>query len=249
MIRCSAKLNGGKRFRCSDHVSKSEYSNHPVDPRGLTNVRTQTASCGSARFRCPYIELIFNEGPNDLFVIRVAGNGLGMEVLEQLEIRSGSPGWHLEAYCSARAQRMWGSHCSRRCVSKPGRLRGDCRNAFNSEYSRPVTYRRSGIGKQTALGVRSRRHAQPGIPAGTDRGIDCHQCCAFGLLDPARVRRLTTCRNCRQSTAFTFSRPARYGRRAQAASRELDWPHHRAISPNLPPLPTRLFNRSELALI
>jgi hypothetical protein len=40
---------------------------------------------------------------------------------------------------------VWGSHRSRRCVSKPGRLRGDCRNAFNSEYSRPVTYRRSGV--------------------------------------------------------------------------------------------------------
>jgi carbonic anhydrase len=31
------------------------------------------------------IELIFNEGPNDLFVIRVAGNGLGTEVLGSLK--------------------------------------------------------------------------------------------------------------------------------------------------------------------
>ena len=30
------------------------------------------------------IELIFNEGPNDLFVIRVAGNGLGSDVLGSL---------------------------------------------------------------------------------------------------------------------------------------------------------------------
>jgi carbonic anhydrase len=31
------------------------------------------------------IELIFNEGPNDLFVVRVAGNGLGSEVLGSLK--------------------------------------------------------------------------------------------------------------------------------------------------------------------
>ena len=31
------------------------------------------------------IELIFNEGPNDLFVVRVAGNGLGQEVLGSLK--------------------------------------------------------------------------------------------------------------------------------------------------------------------
>jgi carbonic anhydrase len=30
------------------------------------------------------IELIFNQGPNDLFVVRVAGNGLGSEVLGSL---------------------------------------------------------------------------------------------------------------------------------------------------------------------
>jgi carbonic anhydrase len=31
------------------------------------------------------IELIFNEGPNDLFVLRVAGNGLGSDVLGSLK--------------------------------------------------------------------------------------------------------------------------------------------------------------------
>jgi carbonic anhydrase len=35
---------------------------------------------GCSDARVP-IELIFNEGPNDLFVVRVAGNGLGSEVL------------------------------------------------------------------------------------------------------------------------------------------------------------------------
>jgi carbonic anhydrase len=38
-------------------------------------------SCSDARVP---IEMIFNEGPNDLFVVRVAGNGLGSEVLGSL---------------------------------------------------------------------------------------------------------------------------------------------------------------------
>jgi len=38
---------------------------------------------GCSDARVP-IELIFNEGPNDLFVVRVAGNGLGSEVLGSL---------------------------------------------------------------------------------------------------------------------------------------------------------------------
>ena len=39
---------------------------------------------GCSDARVP-IELIFNEGPNDLFVVRVAGNGLGSEVLGSLK--------------------------------------------------------------------------------------------------------------------------------------------------------------------
>ena len=39
---------------------------------------------GCSDARVP-IELLFNEGPNDLFVVRVAGNGLGSEVLGSLK--------------------------------------------------------------------------------------------------------------------------------------------------------------------
>ena len=39
---------------------------------------------GCSDARVP-IELIFNEGPNDLFVVRVAGNGLGGDVLGSLK--------------------------------------------------------------------------------------------------------------------------------------------------------------------
>ena len=38
---------------------------------------------GCSDARVP-VELIFNEGPNDLFVVRVAGNGLGSDVLGSL---------------------------------------------------------------------------------------------------------------------------------------------------------------------
>jgi carbonic anhydrase len=68
-----------------------------VDPRdlGLSSGTTAAPSqhpfaavLGCSDARVP-LELIFNEGPNDLFVIRVAGNGLGPDVLE---IRGRAPG-------------------------------------------------------------------------------------------------------------------------------------------------------------
>jgi carbonic anhydrase len=45
--------------------------------------RPFAAVLGCSDARVP-IELIFNEGPNDLFVVRVAGNGLGSDVLGSL---------------------------------------------------------------------------------------------------------------------------------------------------------------------
>jgi carbonic anhydrase len=45
--------------------------------------RPFAAILGCSDARVP-VELIFNEGPNDLFVIRVAGNGLGADVLGSL---------------------------------------------------------------------------------------------------------------------------------------------------------------------
>jgi carbonic anhydrase len=63
-----------------------------VDPRdlGLENgdrgappQHPFAAVLGCADARVP-IELVFHEGPNDLFVVRVAGNGLGSEVLGSL---------------------------------------------------------------------------------------------------------------------------------------------------------------------
>ena len=64
----------------------------PVDPRdlglgaagGAPEQRPYAAVVGCSDARVP-IELIFNEGPNDLFVVRVAGNGLGAEGLGSLK--------------------------------------------------------------------------------------------------------------------------------------------------------------------
>jgi len=63
-----------------------------VDPRdlGLTSEggapaqRPYAAVLGCADARVP-VELIFSEGPNDLFVVRVAGNGLGGDALGSLK--------------------------------------------------------------------------------------------------------------------------------------------------------------------
>jgi carbonic anhydrase len=51
---------------------------------GAPRQRPFAAVLGCADARVP-IELIFNEGPNDLFVLRVAGNGLGTEMLGSLK--------------------------------------------------------------------------------------------------------------------------------------------------------------------
>jgi carbonic anhydrase len=63
-----------------------------VDPRdlglsvesGAAEQHPFAAVLGCSDARVP-IELIFNEGPNDLFVVRVAGNGLGAEGLGSLK--------------------------------------------------------------------------------------------------------------------------------------------------------------------
>src|SRR4249919_1570982 len=91
------RLNGGNGDFAAllDHV-KDEIGIQqiiPVDPgdlgldskvAGAPKQRPFSAVLGCSDARVP-IELIFNEGPNDLFVVRVAGNGLGIEVLGSLK--------------------------------------------------------------------------------------------------------------------------------------------------------------------
>lgn len=92
------RLNDGNRDFAAllDHVRDTSGVIEqiiPVDARdlglapgsaGLPKQRPFAAILGCSDARVP-IELIFNEGPNDLFVIRVAGNGLGTEVLGSLK--------------------------------------------------------------------------------------------------------------------------------------------------------------------
>ena len=89
-------MSGNKSFAALvDHVKDQSGTQQviPVDPRDLGLVpgspetakqRPFAAILGCSDARVP-IELIFSEGPNDLFVIRVAGNGLGTEVLGSLK--------------------------------------------------------------------------------------------------------------------------------------------------------------------
>ena len=91
-----SRLSRNKSFPALvDHVKDQSGTQQviPVDPRDLGLVpgspetakqRPFAAILGCSDARVP-IELIFNEGPNDLFVIRVAGNGLGTEVLGSLK--------------------------------------------------------------------------------------------------------------------------------------------------------------------
>jgi carbonic anhydrase len=91
------RLNDGNRdfaelFTHLDDGSGTSRRVVPIDPRDLGLLpagdallqRPYAAVLGCADARVP-IELIFNEGPNDLFVVRVAGNGLGDDVRGSLD--------------------------------------------------------------------------------------------------------------------------------------------------------------------
>ena len=64
------------------HVDAQDLGLAPGVP-GTPAQRPFAAVLGCSDARVP-VELIFNEGPNDLFVVRVAGNGLGSEVIGSL---------------------------------------------------------------------------------------------------------------------------------------------------------------------
>jgi carbonic anhydrase len=64
-------------------VDPRELGLSPSDVK-LPKQRPFAAVLGCSDARVP-VELIFNEGPNDLFVVRVAGNMLGLDVLGSLK--------------------------------------------------------------------------------------------------------------------------------------------------------------------
>lgn len=91
------RLNDGNRDFAAllDHINDESGATQriiPVDARDLGLLHGNAATpkqhpfaviLGCSDARVP-VELIFNQGPNDLFVIRVAGNGLGPDVLGSL---------------------------------------------------------------------------------------------------------------------------------------------------------------------
>jgi carbonic anhydrase len=88
------RLNDGNRGFAAlleDPTNKHVQRIISVDSRdlglgdaNLPKQRPFAAILGCSDARVP-VELIFNEGPNELFVIRVAGNGLGTEILGSLK--------------------------------------------------------------------------------------------------------------------------------------------------------------------
>jgi carbonic anhydrase len=74
--------HGDGSARCEIHVDPRDLgvAGSPEVPLAQ---RPFAAILGCADARVP-VELLFNEGPNDLFVVRVAGNGLGAEGLGSL---------------------------------------------------------------------------------------------------------------------------------------------------------------------
>ena len=76
-----AHPRGGLRV-ARQHVIQMDPADLGVLPgsSGAVAQRPFAAILGCADARVP-IELVFNEGPNNLFVVRVAGNGLGTDIL------------------------------------------------------------------------------------------------------------------------------------------------------------------------
>ena len=91
------RLDNGNRAFAALLDRMQDESGHiqhviPVEPynlgfasgtAGMPQHRPFAAVLGCSDARAP-VELVFNEGPNDLFVMRVAGNGLGTDVLGSL---------------------------------------------------------------------------------------------------------------------------------------------------------------------
>jgi len=197
------RLNDGNRNFAAllDHVNNESGIQQiiPVDPRdlGFTPDAAETpkqrpfaAVLGCSDARVP-IELIFNEGPNDLFIVRVAGGGLGLEVLGSLKYAVEQLGGTLKLI---------------------------------------VVLGHSGCGALTMA-----------VDVFLNPPMRC-----FRPTRSSKSSSATTCQICGQPTAFTFSKPAKYGRRAPATSMELDSRQLPAISRDLPVVATQWFNRNEL---
>ncbi len=149
--------------------------------------RPYAAVLGCSDARVP-IELIFNEGPNDLFVVRVAGNGLGSEVLGSLKYAVDHLGGSLKLIvvlghsgCGAVSAAVDVSS-TRRTISRSPASTRCAISSIGCSWS--STRRRSGWRRST--GPRSR---SAGLSGGADRGGGGLERGACGLHGAAGDRR------------------------------------------------------------
>ena len=254
------RLNGGNGDFAAllDHV-KDEIGIQqiiPVDPgdlgldpnvAGAPKQRPFAAVLGCSDARVP-IELIFNEGPNDLFVIRVAGNGLGTEVLGSLKYAVDHLGGTLKLIVV-----LGHSGCGALTTAVDVFLNPGDYLAIAAQHSIRSILDRSLIVVQA-----SANRLLSAFGPDVTRNPGYRQ----ALIEASIVTNAALSAYSIQQEFISHDLPglqAVYGvyvletrevwAPRQAAAKELDWPRLRAILPDLPPFPTRSFNRSELPLI
>ena len=156
------------------------------DP-ALPKQRPFAVILGCSDARVP-IELIFNQGPNDLFVIRVAGNGLGTEVLGSLKYAVDHLSGSLKLIVV-----LGHSGCGALTAAVDAYLNPTDYLSHTTKHSLRsildgllVVVQASA--KKKSRSFRTRRFESSGISTGPHRGVDRHQFRACCLLIAARIR-------------------------------------------------------------
>ena len=169
----------------------------PLDPRDLglapgdaraPEQRPYAAVLGCSDARVP-IELIFNEGPNDLFVVRVAGNGLGSEVLGSLKYAVDHLGGSLKLIVVLGHSGCGAVSAAVDVFLEPGGLPFAGREALAARHPRPPAGRRSCGGEEDGRRTRPGRRAAGRLSRGADRSDGRLECGARRLHGAAGARR------------------------------------------------------------
>ena len=154
---------------------------------GAPKQRPFAAILGCSDARVP-IELIFNEGPNDLFVIRIAGNGLGTEVLGSLKYAVEHLGGTLKLIVVLGHSGCGAITTAVDVFLNPGDyLALATKHSLRSILDRSLLVVQASANKLNSV-FGPDAAAQSGVPASADRGVDPHQCRALRLFDTTGVR-------------------------------------------------------------
>ena len=165
----------------------------PVDARDLgllpgtaeaPEQRPFAAVLGCSDARVP-VELIFSEGPNDLFVIRVAGNGLGTEVLGSLKYAVDYLGKSLKLVVV-----LGHSGCGALTAAVDVFLNPSHYLSIVAKHSLQISLMACSSlcwPPRTMLRAFGPNVESYGISTDSDRGIDHHKCCACCSYNPART--------------------------------------------------------------